>query len=120
MFCVVKVVSGVSLNQVTVLGLSERTMSLEMAADKNELRTELARLSARHSPANPEGLRFVRSGKHNPAANRNRLPAQRRVEHLLDRGINASKSACRMVAIASITDPLGAALEMRQLSAQNI
>jgi hypothetical protein len=58
-----------------------------MAANKNELRTELARLPARHSPVNAEGLRFVRSCKHNPAANRDGLAAQRRVEHLLDRGI---------------------------------
>jgi hypothetical protein len=68
-------------------GIAQPLIVLEMAANKNELRTEFARLPARHPPANPEGLRFVRSGKHNPAANRNRLPAQRRVEHLLDRSV---------------------------------
>src|SRR5207247_1992033 len=66
-------------------GIAQLLIVLEMAADKSELRTELARLPARHSPANPEGLRFVRSRKHNPTANRDGLTAQRRVEHLLDR-----------------------------------
>src|SRR2546430_13385943 len=39
-----------------------------------------------HSPVNSERLRFVRSCKHNPAANCDGLTAQRRIEHLLDRG----------------------------------
>ena len=60
---------------------------LEMALDKNELRTELARLPSRHAAADPEGLGFVGSGKHNPSTDGDRLPAQRRVEQLLDRGI---------------------------------
>src|SRR5271168_1460356 len=58
-----------------------------MAVDKNELRTEPARLPSRHAAAHPEGLGFVRSGKHNPATDGNGLAAQRRVEELLDRGI---------------------------------
>ena len=58
-----------------------------MAVDKSELRTEFARLPSRHAPADPEGLGFVRSGKHDPAADGDRLAAQRRVEQLLDRGV---------------------------------
>src|ERR1700680_637302 len=60
---------------------------LEMAADKGELRTELARLPSRHAAAHPEGLGFVRSGKHNPTPDGDGLAAQRRVEQLLDRSI---------------------------------
>jgi hypothetical protein len=54
-----------------------------MAADKKRV-ADTAR-----APFGPafEGLRFVRSRKHNPAANRDGLTAQRRVKHLLDRGI---------------------------------
>jgi len=37
-----------------------------MAADKSELWTEFVRLPSRHAAADPEGLRFVGSGKHNP------------------------------------------------------
>jgi hypothetical protein len=67
--------------------VAEPLVFLEMPADKNELRTELARLSSGHAPVHPEGLRFVRSGKHNPAANGDRSAAQRRVKQLLYRGI---------------------------------
>jgi hypothetical protein len=44
------------------------TAILEMAADKDELRTEFARLPSRHATADSEGLSFVRSRKHDPAA----------------------------------------------------
>src|SRR6202049_4023033 len=60
---------------------------LEMAADKGELRTEFACLPSRHAAADPEGLGFVRSGKHNPTPYGDGLAAQRRVEQLVDRGI---------------------------------
>jgi hypothetical protein len=60
---------------------------LEMAADKGELRTELAGLPSRHAAPHPEGLGFVRSGKYDPATDGDGLAAQRRVEQLLDRGI---------------------------------
>ena len=68
-------------------GVAQPLVVLEMAADKNELRTELARPPSRHAAADPEGLGFVGSGKHDPAADGDRLAAQRRVEQLLDRGI---------------------------------
>ena len=68
-------------------GVAQPLVVLEMAADKNELRTELARLPSRHAAADPEGLGFVRSGKHDPATDGDGLAAQRRVEQLLDRGI---------------------------------
>src|SRR6202045_5236998 len=58
-----------------------------MAADKSELRTKLARLPPAPAAAAPEGLGFERSGKHNPATDGDGLAAQRRVEQLLDRGI---------------------------------
>ncbi len=47
-------------------GIAQPLVVLEMAVDKNELRTELARLPSRHAAADPEGFGFVRSGKHNP------------------------------------------------------
>ena len=40
-------------------GIAQPLIVLEVAADKNEWRTELACPPARHSPANPEGLRLV-------------------------------------------------------------
>src|SRR6266481_9525762 len=58
-----------------------------MAVDKSELRTELAGLPSRHAAADPESPGFVRSGKHNSTTDGDRLAAQRRVEQLLDRGI---------------------------------
>jgi len=68
-------------------GVAQAFVVLEMAVDKRELRTELARLPSRHPAADPEGLGFVRRGKHNPAANGDRLATQRRIEQLLDRGV---------------------------------
>src|SRR6516164_100369 len=68
-------------------GIAQPLVVLEMAVDKNELRTEPARLPSRHAAADPEGLGFVRSGKHNPATDGDGLAAQRRVEQLLDGGI---------------------------------
>src|SRR6266581_9123395 len=58
-----------------------------MAVDKRELRTELARVPSRHAAADSEGLGFVRSGEHNPTTDGDGLAAQRRIEQLLDRGI---------------------------------
>jgi hypothetical protein len=60
-----------------------------MATDKNELGTKLARLPPRHAAMDAEGLRFVGGGKHHPATDSDRLALQRRVEHLLDRGIES-------------------------------
>ena len=68
-------------------GVAQPLVLLEMAADENELRAELARPPPRHSAADPESLGFVGGGKHDPAADGDRLAAQRRVEQLLDRGI---------------------------------
>ena len=59
----------------------------EMAADEDELGTQRARLPPRHAAADPERLGFVGRGEHDPAADGDRLAAQRRVEQLLDRGI---------------------------------
>ena len=68
-------------------GIAQPLVILEVAADENQLRAELARLPARHAAAHAEGLGFVRSGKHDTAADRDRLAAQGRVEQLLDRGV---------------------------------
>ena len=68
-------------------GVAQPLVFLEMAADENELRTELARPPPRHPAAHAEGLRLVGSGKHDAAADGDRLAAQRRVEQLLDRGV---------------------------------
>jgi hypothetical protein len=46
-------------------GVAQPLVFLEMASDKNKLRTEFARLPSRYPAANPEGLGFVRSGKDN-------------------------------------------------------
>src|SRR5437773_1560141 len=42
-------------------GVAEPLVFAKMPADKNELRTELARLSSRHAAAHSEGLGLVRS-----------------------------------------------------------
>jgi hypothetical protein len=58
-----------------------------MAVNKNELRAELARPSAWHTPADPVGPGFVRSSEHDSAADSDRLAAQRWIEQLLDRSV---------------------------------
>ena len=68
-------------------GIAQPLVLLEMAADENQVRTELARPPSRHAAAHPEGLGLVGSGEHDPAADGDRLAAQRRVEQLLDRGV---------------------------------
>src|SRR5215471_1724536 len=68
-------------------GVAQPLVLLEMAADKSEVRTELTRPPSRHPAADAEGLGFVRSGKNNPATNRDRPAAQRRIEQLLDRSV---------------------------------
>src|SRR5215469_9813504 len=68
-------------------GVAQLLVLLEMATDKSEVRTELTRPPSRHPAADAEGLGFVRSGKNNPATNRDRPAAQRRVEQLLDRSV---------------------------------
>jgi hypothetical protein len=68
-------------------GVTQPLVLREMAADKSQLRTELARSPSRHAATDSEGLGFVRSGEHNPATHGNRPAAQRRVEQLLDRGV---------------------------------
>ena len=68
-------------------GVAQPLIFLEMPADKGELRTEFARLPSGHAAADPEGLGFVRSGKHNPTADGYGFAAQRRVKQLLYGGI---------------------------------
>ena len=58
-----------------------------MAADEDELRTELARPSSRHAATDAEGLGLVGGGEHDPAADGDGLAAERGVEQLLNRGI---------------------------------
>ena len=68
-------------------GIAQPLVLLEMAADENELRAELARPPSRHAAVHAEGLGLVGRREHDPAADRDRLAAQRRIEQLLDRGI---------------------------------
>jgi hypothetical protein len=56
-------------------GVAQPVVFLEMAGDKSQLRTELARPPPRHPTPDPKSLGFVRSGKHNPATNGNRPAA---------------------------------------------
>ena len=67
--------------------IAEPLVVAKMAADKDQVRAELARPEARHAAGDPEGLGFVGSGQHDAAADGDGLAAQRRVEQLLDRGI---------------------------------
>src|SRR6516165_5490894 len=67
--------------------IAQPLVVLEMAANKNELRAQLARPSAWHTPADPVGPGFVRSSEHDSATDSDRLAAQRWIEQLLDRSI---------------------------------
>ena len=71
-------------------GIAQPLVILEVAADKSQLRAKLACTPARHAAAHAKCLRFVRSGKHNTAADRDGLAAQRRVKQLLDRGVEGN------------------------------
>src|ERR1700753_1982405 len=68
-------------------GVAQTLVFFEMAADKNQVRTECTRLPSRHAAADSERPRFVRCREHHSAADGDRLAAQRRVEQLLDRGV---------------------------------
>lgn len=70
-------------------GIAQPLVFPKTPADKNELRTELARLPSRHAAADPKGLGFVRRGKHNPATDGNGFAAQRWIKQLLYRGIES-------------------------------
>src|SRR4029077_13911204 len=70
-------------------GIAQPLVILEVATDKSQLRAKLARPPARHAAAYSEDLGFVRSGKHNTAADRHGPAAQRRVKQLLDGGVEA-------------------------------
>jgi hypothetical protein len=67
--------------------IAQPLVVLEMATNKNELRAELSRPSAWHTPADPVGPGFVRSSEYDSTADRDRLAAQRWIEQLLDRSI---------------------------------
>ena len=90
--------------------IAQPLVVLEMTADEDQLRTKLARPPSRHAAADSECLGFVRSGKHNPAADGDGLAAQRRIEQLLDRGIEGIEvrmedGGCRFHPKAARTSP---------------
>src|SRR6266540_4543191 len=58
-----------------------------MAADKDEVGTELPRAPSGHAASHAEGSRFVGGRENDAAADRNRLAAQARVKQLFDRRI---------------------------------
>ena len=59
----------------------------EISADKDQLRAKLPRASSRHPAAHAKNPGLVGSGQHDAATDGNRLAPERRVEQLLDRGI---------------------------------
>src|SRR5262245_23717749 len=67
--------------------VAEALVFIEMSADKHEVWTQLSRAPSRHAASYAEGPRFVGGREHDAAADRNRLPAQARVEQLFDRRI---------------------------------
>src|SRR6266542_2079800 len=58
-----------------------------MAADKDEVGTELPRAPSGHAASHAEGSRFVGGRENDAAADRNRLAAQARGKQLFDRRI---------------------------------
>ncbi len=67
--------------------VAEALVLLEVTADEDQLRAELARAPAGHAAADAEGLGLVGRGEHHAAADRDRLAAERGVEELLDGGV---------------------------------
>ena len=67
--------------------VTEPLVLVKMPVDEDQVGTELARPPPRHRAMNAERFRLVGGGKDHAAPDRNRLSTQRRVEHLLDRGI---------------------------------
>jgi hypothetical protein len=68
-------------------GIAQPLIVAEMSADKDQLWAELARTPPRHAAVDAEGLGLVGRSQHHPAADRDGLAAQGRVEQLLDRGV---------------------------------
>ena len=68
-------------------GVAQPLVFLEMTADEAQLRAEFPGLPARHPAAHAEGLGLIGGGQHDAAADGNGDAAQRRVEQLLDRGV---------------------------------
>ena len=68
-------------------GVAEPLVVLEMPADEDQLRAEFPGAPARHAAMHAESLGLVGCGEHDPAADGDRLAAQRRIEQLLDRCI---------------------------------
>ena len=67
--------------------VAEPRVLLEVAADEDELRAELAGPASRHAAAHAERLGLVGRCQHHAAADRDRLAAQGRIEQLLDRRV---------------------------------
>jgi hypothetical protein len=68
-------------------GVAQPLVLAEMAADEDQVRTQLAGAPPGHAAGDAERFGLVRRGKHDTAADRDRLAAQGGVEHLLDRCI---------------------------------
>ena len=68
-------------------GVAEPLVLLEMPADEDQLRAEFPGAPPRHAAVHAEGLRLIGRGEHDPAADGDRLAAQRRIEQLLDRRV---------------------------------
>ena len=68
-------------------GIAQPLVVAEVAADESEFRTELAGPPSRHPATHPEAPRFVGSGEHHAAADRDGPAPERGVEQLLDRGV---------------------------------
>ena len=78
--------------------VSEPLVFLEMSAGEDQLRAELLRPPSRHAAMHAERFRLIGRRQHNPAADRDRLAQQRRVEQLLDRrieGVEVGMQDCR-------------------------
>ncbi|ESW64867.1 hypothetical protein X771_24470 [Mesorhizobium sp. LSJC277A00] len=68
-------------------GVAQPLIVGEMAADEDQSGAKLARALSGHAAAHAENPGFVGSGKHDAAADGDRLAPERRVEQLLDRGV---------------------------------
>ena len=67
--------------------IAQALVLAEVAADEPQRGAQRAGLSPGHATADAERLRLVGGGQHDAAADRDRPPAQARIEQLLDRGV---------------------------------
>ena len=80
--------------------VAEPLILLEVPADKDQVGAKRLRPPTRHATVDAERLGFVRRREHHTASYRDRLPLERRIEHLFNRcveGVQVRMKNCGRV-----------------------